>query len=284
MKDSQLTVMLAVLASLPHSPPLAAHAEALRQLDATTPAGSKEAARLYTNRALALTRSQQPHAAHYASEDCTAALQADPTFAKALYRRAVARQDAGDLAGAAADCEAAQGMMAAAGEDAAEVVSLLQHLQLSLPGEQSKAAAAAAPPPDQAPAAAASNSSVIAEQDAPPAPPAASSEASSHGPAALGMHAEQQAVQAASQGLLRAGHSSISGRHLLAAADIAAGTAVLQEAPLAAVIMRSHTESRYAAAEHCQLDTLHVMHPFPRLAHVVMHEQLGMATHAWPAT
>ncbi len=222
----------------------AAHAEALRQLDATTPAGSKEAARLYTNRALAQTKSQQPHAAHYASEDSTAALQADPTFAKALYRRAVARQAAGDLAGAAADCMTAQGMMAAAGEDVAEVTALLQQLQLQLPSEQQETVAVAAP------AAAASSSSTIAVQAGPAAPPAASSEASSQAPPAPEMHAEQQAVHAASQGLLRAGHSSSAGRHLLAAADIAAGAAVLQEAPLASVVMKSHSESRYAAAYH----------------------------------
>jgi threonine/homoserine efflux transporter RhtA len=44
---------------------------------------------VYTNRALALLRSQQRHAAHYALLDSSAALQADPGFAKALFRRCV---------------------------------------------------------------------------------------------------------------------------------------------------------------------------------------------------
>jgi hypothetical protein len=230
---------------------LDARAEALRELDATSPTGSKEAARLYTNRALALAKSHQLHAAQHAVQDSTAALQADPAFAKALYRRAVARQMLGDVAGAAADCVCAERLMSAAGDDASEVTALLQQLQLAQPAEQHNSTAADAPGVAmQASAAAAekcSSSSALAPQAAHAAHAAAVGQPSSQGnpaPGLPGMHAEQQAVHAASQGLLRAGHSSTAGRHLLAAADIAAGTSVLQEGPVAAVIMQHHRESR----------------------------------------
>jgi hypothetical protein len=117
--------------------------------------------------------------------------------------------------------------MEAAGEDPAEVCRLMQQLQLGQQEEQpGQQAAVAQRRVDATP---------CSPGDGGGAPPGAHSALSD---------AAVQAVHSASRGLLQPAHSSSAGRYLVAAAQVPAGSTVLTEEPLAAVIMRQHRSSR----------------------------------------
>lgn len=212
--------------------------EALRYCDEASAEGAPLAARLYCNRALALTKlhaegghTRTGHSSSTSSaaspllegalQDSSAAIACDPSFAKAHYRRAWVLR--------------ALGRGAAALPDAQRAVELLQEQQAGGGGEAAEAA------------------TLVSELEA----AAAATEGSGDASAAAGSHANgvvaAPGVAAGAQDLdslvclagpqLAVQQTEDAGRCLVAAAALPAATDVLLEAPFAHALTKAGRRS-----------------------------------------
>ena len=208
--------------------------EALRYCDESSAEGGPLAARLYCNRALALTKLHAQGGRGAAGgndsgggsrtlldgalQDSSAAIECDPSFAKAHYRRAWVLR--------------ALGCGAAALPDAQRAVQLLQEQQAGGSGEAAEAAALAAEL-QAAAAAETGGEAALAGSQANGIAAAATAAAAQDVGSLVRLAGPQLAVQ----------QTEDAGRCLVAAAELPAAADVLQEVPFAHALTKAGRRS-----------------------------------------